>query len=57
MFCIVSITTKAVKSKLRGVSDSLYILTKQQNTRFEFIFTYLVPGSPRLFQSIMSVHK
>lgn len=39
------------------MSESLFILTKLNNVRFEFIFTYLVPGSPRMFQAVMAVHK
>lgn len=35
----------------------MFILTKHNGVRFEFIFTYLVPGSPRMFQSTMAVHK
>ncbi|XP_045594145.1 BBSome complex member BBS5 isoform X2 [Procambarus clarkii] len=55
--CIINITTKTVNSKLRGLTEALYILTKANNTRFEFIFTNLVPGSPRLFTSVMGVYK
>lgn len=43
--------------KLRGTTEALYILTKCNNTRFEFIFTYLIPGSPRLFTTFMAVHR
>ena len=57
LFCIANVYTKSLKTKLRGISESLFILTKMNNVRFEFIFTYLVPGSPRMFQSIMAVHK
>jgi Bardet-Biedl syndrome 5 protein len=39
------------------VSESLFVLTKHNGIRFEFIFTYLVPGSPRMFQSTMAVYK
>ncbi|MBN3287107.1 BBS5 protein, partial [Polyodon spathula] len=42
--------------KLRGQTEALYILTKCSNTRFEFIFTSVVPGSPRLFTSVIAVH-
>ncbi|XP_063848231.1 Bardet-Biedl syndrome 5 protein homolog isoform X3 [Scylla paramamosain] len=55
--CIINITTKTVNSKLRGLTEALYILTKANNTRFEFIFTNLVPGTPRLFTSVMGVYK
>lgn len=57
LFCVLNITTKPLKTKLRGVSESLFVLTKHNGIRFEFIFTYLIPGSPRMFQSTMAVHK
>ncbi|MBV98746.1 Bardet-Biedl syndrome 5 protein, partial [Eschrichtius robustus] len=54
--CILNITTRTANSKLRGQTEALYILTKCNSTRFEFIFTNLVPGSPRLFTSVIAVH-
>ncbi|XP_066202762.1 Bardet-Biedl syndrome 5 protein isoform X2 [Saccopteryx leptura] len=55
--CILNITTRTANSKLRGQTEALYILTKCHGTRFEFIFTNLVPGSPRLFTSVIAVHR
>uniref|UniRef100_A0A671Q2R2 Bardet-Biedl syndrome 5 protein homolog n=1 Tax=Sinocyclocheilus anshuiensis TaxID=1608454 RepID=A0A671Q2R2_9TELE len=55
--CIINITTRTVNSKLRGQTEALYILTKSNDTRFEFIFTNVVPGSPRLFTSVIAVHR
>ncbi|XP_051705403.1 BBSome complex member BBS5 isoform X3 [Oryctolagus cuniculus] len=55
--CILNITTRIANSKLRGQTEALYILTKCNSTRFEFIFTNLVPGSPRLFTSVIAVHR
>ena len=55
--CILNITTKTVNSKLRGMTEALYLLTKCNHTRFEFIFTNLLPGSPRLFTSVIGVYK
>ena len=55
--CVLNITSKTVNSKLRGVTEALYILTKCNHTRFEFIFTNLVPGNPRLFTSVIGVYK
>ncbi|KAK9499110.1 hypothetical protein O3M35_003617 [Rhynocoris fuscipes] len=55
--CIVSATTKVVNSKLRGTTEALHLLTKVNNSRFEFIFTNLVSGSTRHFTSVMGVHK
>ena len=39
------------------MTDALYILTKCNQTRFEFIFTNLVPETPRLFTSVIGVFK
>ncbi|KAL3831669.1 hypothetical protein ACJMK2_023392 [Sinanodonta woodiana] len=55
--CVISISTKTAQSKLRGNTEALYVLTKCNNTRFEFIFTNLIPGSPRLFTTVISVHR
>ncbi|KAK9410702.1 kelch-like 41 [Crotalus adamanteus] len=55
--CFVNTTTRTANSKLRGQTEALYILTKCNNTRFEFIFTNVIPGSPRLFASVISVHR
>ncbi|XP_037093681.1 Bardet-Biedl syndrome 5 protein homolog [Pollicipes pollicipes] len=55
--CVLNITVKQVNSKLRGMTEALYILTKSGNTRFEFIFTNLTPGSQRLFTSVGGVYK
>ncbi|ELK04678.1 Bardet-Biedl syndrome 5 protein like protein [Pteropus alecto] len=51
--CILNITTRTANS----ATEALYILTKCNSTRFEFIFTNLVPGSPRLFTSVIAVHR
>lgn len=55
--CILNITTKTATSKLKGNTEALYILTRCNDTRFEFIFTNLVPGTPRLFTSVIAVHR
>lgn len=55
--CIVTAATKTVNSQLRGVTEALHILTKSNNTRFEFIFTNLISGNSRHFTSVMGVHK
>lgn len=54
---VLNITSKTVNSKLRGVTEALYILTKCNRTRFEFIFTNLVPDTNRLFTSVIGVYK
>lgn len=43
--------------KLRGATQALHILTQSNNSKFEFIFTNLVPGNMRHFTTVMSVHK
>ncbi|KAI0210261.1 Bardet-Biedl syndrome-like protein 5 [Lamellibrachia satsuma] len=55
--CVLNISTKVAMSKLRGNTEALYVLTKSGNTRFEFIFTNLIPGSPRLFTTVIAVHR
>lgn len=55
--CIITAATKTVNSQLRGMTEALHILTKSNNTRFEFIFTNLITGNSRHFTSVMGVHK
>ncbi|GBN53730.1 Bardet-Biedl syndrome 5 [Araneus ventricosus] len=55
--CVTNMSTRTVNSKLRGMTEALYILTKVHSTRFEFIFTNLIPGTSRLMTSVMSVYK
>jgi len=54
--CILNIATKTARSTLRGTQVALYVLAKACESRFEFIFTNLAPGSPRLFTSVIAVH-
>uniref|UniRef100_A0A8C5P5C2 Bardet-Biedl syndrome 5 protein homolog n=1 Tax=Jaculus jaculus TaxID=51337 RepID=A0A8C5P5C2_JACJA len=55
---ILNFTTRTANSKLQGEFKlKLYMLTKCNTTRFKFIFTHLVPGSPRLFTSVIAVHR
>eukprot|EP00694_Reclinomonas_americana_P002755 EC788587.1.p2 GENE.EC788587.1~~EC788587.1.p2 ORF type:complete len:154 (+),score=43.56 EC788587.1:22-462(+) len=50
--CVIDITIHTANSRLRGHTQALYILTKFNNSRFEFIFTNLVKNSPRLFTTV-----
>ncbi|KAI5745588.1 hypothetical protein M8J76_012478 [Diaphorina citri] len=43
--CIQQVSTKVINSRLRGTAEALHILTKSSQSRFEFIFTNLVPGA------------
>mmetsp|Transcript_20285 Transcript_20285/g.28509 ORF Transcript_20285/g.28509 Transcript_20285/m.28509 type:complete len:318 (-) Transcript_20285:545-1498(-) len=55
--CILSITIKTAQSKLRGSTQGLYVMTKFNNSRFEFIFTHLDKHSPRLFTTVQAVYR
>ncbi|XP_056637668.1 Bardet-Biedl syndrome 5 protein homolog [Diorhabda sublineata] len=54
---VLSTSNKIVNSRLRGTTQALQILTASKGTRYEFIFTNLVPGNTRHFTSVMGVHK
>jgi len=55
---VLNINKKFASSKLRGgETEALYLLTKFNNTKFEFIFTNLIPGSPKLYTTVYSVHR
>lgn len=55
--CIISINIKTAQSKLRGSTQGLYVMTKFNNSRFEFIFTHLDKHSPRLFTTVQAVYR
>ncbi|KAK3282283.1 Bardet-Biedl syndrome 5 protein [Cymbomonas tetramitiformis] len=54
---IISINIRSASSRLRGSTQALYVLTKFNGSRFEFIFTNLVRNSPRLFTTIQAVFR
>jgi len=53
--CVVSTAARTASSKLRGNTQALYVMTKYNGSRFEFIFTNLVKGSPRIFTTVQAV--
>ncbi|KAF5272752.1 hypothetical protein FQA39_LY07779 [Lamprigera yunnana] len=55
--CITAVNTKVVNSKLKGTTQALYIMTRSNGSRYEFIFTNLIPGSMRHFTSVTGVYK
>ncbi|CAE7510486.1 BBS5 [Symbiodinium sp. CCMP2456] len=55
--CVSSVNIRTVNSRLRGNSQALYVMTRFNSTRFEFIFTSLVKHSPRLFTTVQAVFK
>eukprot|EP00238_Polyblepharides_amylifera_P011864 CAMPEP_0196591254 /NCGR_PEP_ID=MMETSP1081-20130531/68981_1 /TAXON_ID=36882 /ORGANISM="Pyramimonas amylifera, Strain CCMP720" /LENGTH=309 /DNA_ID=CAMNT_0041914559 /DNA_START=246 /DNA_END=1175 /DNA_ORIENTATION=+ len=54
---IIGINIRSASSRLRGATQALYVLTKFNGSRFEFIFTNLVKNSPRLFTTIQAVYR
>ena len=52
-----AINIKTANSRLRGNTQALYVMTKFNNARFEFVFTNLVKGSPRLFTTVQAVYR
>lgn len=55
--CIMNTSIRLANSRLRGNTEALYVMTKYQTTRFEFIFTSLVHRSPRLFTTVQAVFR
>lgn len=55
--CVHSINIRTTASRLRGNTQGLYVMTKYNNSRFEFIFTSLVKNSPRLFTTVQAVYR
>lgn len=57
--CILTMTTKTVLTKQRGTTQALYILTVNNNSRFEFIFTKLNnrAGNTEIFKSIYDIYR
>uniref|UniRef100_A0AC35UH17 Bardet-Biedl syndrome 5 protein homolog n=1 Tax=Rhabditophanes sp. KR3021 TaxID=114890 RepID=A0AC35UH17_9BILA len=51
------VTTRAALSKVRGRSESLYLMAKNENTRFEFIFTCVNASQTRLFTTVIGIHR
>ncbi|CAI8013128.1 Bardet-Biedl syndrome 5 protein homolog [Geodia barretti] len=54
---ISKIQTKRVKSYLRGLSEAIHLMTTQNKTQFEFIFTSRVSDNTTMFSSVMAVHR
>lgn len=54
---ITTLSIKTASSRLRGNTQALFVMTKYNNSRFEFIFTSLVKASPRLFTTVQAVFR
>eukprot|EP00960_Hanusia_phi_P051957 761140-Hanusia_phi.AAC.2 len=55
--CIVNINIRTANSRLKGQTQALFVLTKYNGSRFEFIFTNLARESPRLFTTVQAVFR
>jgi len=55
--CMSGVSIRLVNSKLRGNTQAMFVMTRFNSTRFEFIFTSLVKNSPRLFTTVQAVFK
>lgn len=55
--CVSNLNVRLVHSKLRGNAQALVVMTRYNQTRFEFIFTSLVKNSPRIFTSVQAVFR
>ncbi|KAG2502102.1 hypothetical protein HYH03_000594 [Edaphochlamys debaryana] len=55
--CITSVNVRAASSRLKGQTQSLYVLTKYHNQRFEFIFTAVSETSDSLFACVQGVFR
>uniref|UniRef100_A0A915PL32 Bardet-Biedl syndrome 5 n=1 Tax=Setaria digitata TaxID=48799 RepID=A0A915PL32_9BILA len=51
------VTTRIAKSRLRGQAESLYLLARHANARFEFIFTCINPSLTKLFTTVIGIHR
>eukprot|EP00878_Enallax_costatus_P012631 GHUV01013194.1.p1 GENE.GHUV01013194.1~~GHUV01013194.1.p1 ORF type:complete len:293 (+),score=89.64 GHUV01013194.1:2555-3433(+) len=52
---VTSLTVRPASSRLKGNSSALYVLTKMNQQRFEFIFTALTEGNPSLPVAVQAV--
>ncbi|KAL9645605.1 hypothetical protein ABK040_000667 [Willaertia magna] len=57
MNTIANVRVQTASSRLRGPTQSLFVLTRFHGSRFEFIFTNIVKGSPRLFSTVQAVYR
>ncbi|CAG9532558.1 unnamed protein product [Cercopithifilaria johnstoni] len=54
---VTGVTTRIAKSRIRGQSESLYLLARHINGRFEFIFTCINPSQTKLFTTVITIHR
>ncbi|KAI6187030.1 Bardet-Biedl syndrome 5-like protein [Aphelenchoides besseyi] len=51
------VTTRILKSKIRGHAESLYLMARNATTRFEFVFTCANPSHTKLFTTVIGIHR
>ncbi|KAI6177798.1 Bardet-Biedl syndrome 5-like protein [Aphelenchoides bicaudatus] len=51
------VTTRVLKSKIRGHAESLYLMARNATTRFEFVFTCANPNHTKLFTTVIGIHR
>lgn len=54
---VASVNIRTANSRLRGNTQALFVMTRYNNSRFEFVFTNLVRASPRLFTTVQAVYR
>jgi len=57
---ILSINIRTANSRLRGATQALFVMSKFNNSRFEFVFTNVARSanvSPRLFTTVQAVYR
>lgn len=55
--CITALNIRNANSRLKGQTQALFVLTKFNGQRFEFIFTNLLKTATRLFTTVQSVFR
>lgn len=55
--CVLGVNIKASENRLKGSHQSLYVMTKFNNSRFEFIFSSAAKNSGRLFKVTVNSFK
>ncbi|KAL0214561.1 hypothetical protein P9112_006745 [Eukaryota sp. TZLM1-RC] len=55
--CTRTLSIQSTVSKIRGQTQALFVDAFHKGTRYQFIFTHCVPGTPRLFSTVQAVHR
>ena len=55
--CVSNVAVKTVTSRLRGDTETCYLLTRANDSRYEFLFTNLASASSRLVGIIVAVQQ